>query len=103
MSSLVIGLRIDASKIDGGVNLDYDIVGGLLSELRADGAFNRATCTAAAWPAPPFVDGRMPPPADGYYDLVRAHGSSGVGTYGDASPARPNLRDPLDETLNVCP
>jgi hypothetical protein len=86
-----------------GLNLDYDVVGGLLSELRADRVFNREACIAPAWPAPPLVDGRIPPVADGYYYLVRAHGPGGVGSYGDASPERPNLRDPLDETLIACP
>jgi hypothetical protein len=96
-------MSFDAQDARFGVNLDYDVVGGLLSELRADHAFGRASCTAPVWPAPPFVDGRVPPLSDGYYYLVRAHGPVGVGTYGDASPARPNLRDPLDETLATCP
>jgi hypothetical protein len=86
-----------------GVNLDYDVLGGLLSELRADLGFTHAGCVAAAWPAPPFIDSRVPPGADGYYYLVRVHGPGGVGTYGDASPARPNPRDALDETLVTCP
>jgi hypothetical protein len=50
------------------------------------------------------VDPRVPPDGDGYYYLVRAHGPNGVGTFGDATPAaRPNIRDPLDETIVTCP
>lgn len=29
--------------------------------------------------------------------------TDGAGSYGDGSPARPNLRDPLDESLQNCP
>jgi hypothetical protein len=87
-----------------GVNLDYDIVSGALSELRADGGFDRALCAAPGWLDSPYVDSSVPPAGDGSYYLVRVTGPAGVGTYGDgAPPARPNLRDPLDETLMVCP
>ena len=65
--------------------------------------FSRAACVAPAWSAPPLVDARVPPTNDGYYYLVRVHGPGGVGTYGDASPARPNMRDPLDDSLIACP
>jgi hypothetical protein len=61
-------------------------------------------CVASVWPAPPFVDTRVPPAGDGYYYLVRVHKGAGIGTYGDAWPfARPNVRDALDETLPTCP
>jgi hypothetical protein len=96
-------MSFDTQEARFGVDLDYDVAGGLLSELQADQTFARASCTAPAWPAPPFVDGRVPPQDDGYYYLVRAHGPAGVGSYGDASPARPNLRDPLNLTLVTCP
>jgi hypothetical protein len=96
-------MSFDTQDARFGVDLDYDVVGGLLSELRTDLGFGRAACVAPAWPAPPLVDLRLPPSGDGYYYLVRAHGPAGVGTYGDGSPARPNVRDPLDETLVTCP
>lgn len=84
-------------------DLDYDVASGLLSELIADAGYARAGCAANAWGAPPYVDARVPPNDDGYWYLVRAKGSSGVGTYGDGSPARPNVRDALDETVAACP
>ena len=87
-----------------GVDLDYDVVSGALSELHADGGFDRAFCAAAGWLDSPYVDPAVPPGGDGDYFLVRANGPMGVGTYGDGAPAaRPNMRDPLDETLLVCP
>lgn len=85
-----------------GQDLSYDIVSGLLGELRADGGFGRAACAAASWPGSPYVDPRIPPEEDAFYFLVRARGPDGVGTYGDGSPARPNVRDPLDEA-SPCP
>ena len=96
-------MSFDTQDARFGVDLNYDVAGGLLSELRSDQTFLRASCTAPTWPDPPFVDNRVPPQDDGYYYLLRAHGPAGVGTYGDASPARPNPRDPLDEALITCP
>jgi hypothetical protein len=86
-----------------GKNLDYDVVSGLVSELSADGGFGRSQCAAPLWPDPPFTDSRVPPADDAYYYLLRARGSDGAGTYGDGSPGRPNVRDPLDETPTTCP
>lgn len=86
-----------------GVDLAYDVADGLLSELRADGGFARAACAAAGWNASPFVDSRVPPEDDGRWYLIRAAGPSGRGTYGDGSPGRPNVRDPLDDSIPACP
>jgi hypothetical protein len=97
-------LSFDAQDARFGQDLDYDVAGGLLGELRADQAYTHVGCIAALWPAPPFVDARVPPAGDGYYYLVRVHKGTGVGTYGDGYPfARPNIRDPLDETSITCP
>lgn len=86
-----------------GTDLEYDVASGLLSELIADAGFTRASCASNDWPQPPFVDVRVPPEGDAYWYLVRATGPNGVGTYGDGSPARPNVRDALDETIVSCP
>jgi hypothetical protein len=97
-------MYFDVQDARFGIDLDYDIAGGSLSELRADHGWARAGCVAPLWSAPPFVDARIPPPGDGYYYLVRAHKNSGVGTYGDGwPPKRPNVRDELDETPITCP
>ncbi|HEX6851820.1 MAG TPA: sialidase family protein, partial [Candidatus Polarisedimenticolaceae bacterium] len=86
-----------------GADLEYDVASGLLSELIADAGFTRASCASNDWPQPPFVDVRVPPESDAYWYLVRATGPNGVGTYGDGSPARPNVRDALDGTIASCP
>jgi hypothetical protein len=85
-------------------DVDYDVVSGLLSELRADAGFARAACLIDDLDAPPIVDTREPAPGDGFWYLVRADGPNGVGTFGDALPhARPNVRDSLDESVPTCP
>ncbi len=97
-------LSFDEQDSIFGEAVDHDVLGGLLSELRADAGFDRAVCHAPAWNDSPFAEPRTPPIGEAYYYLVRAHGPRGVGSYGDAAPiARTNLRDPLDETLPICP
>lgn len=96
-----IGFEMQDARF--GQDIDYDVVSGFVSEMKADQGFARASCLAALTPASPFVDTRLPPTLDAYYYLIRAHGPNGVGTYGDGSAARPNVRDPLDETLVLCP
>lgn len=86
-----------------GVNLFYDIVSGRLSDLTADQGFDRTSCLQSALDDPPFTDTRVPADGDGFWYLLRATGPAGVGTWGDGTPARPNARDPLDETLLTCP
>lgn len=101
---------LDATRLDFetqdarfGQDLRYDVASGLLSELAASAGFAQAACAANDWDAPPLVDTRIPAADDGYWYLVRATGPNGVGSYGDATPARPNVRDPLDETIPACP
>ena len=87
-----------------GEDVDYDVAGGFLSELQADAGYARSTCDAAVWDTSPFVDTRVPPVGDGYWYLVRAHGTRGVGTYGYGAPAsRQDIRDALETTPGVCP
>jgi hypothetical protein len=97
-------LRFEAQDARFGQDLDYDVASGLLGDLRTDAAYDRVGCAASLWPAPPFVDTRVPPADEGYYYLVRVNGPDGVGTYGYGSPARrPGIRDPLDHGLPTCP
>jgi hypothetical protein len=91
-------MAFDTQDARFGVELDYDVASGLLSELRQDEGYARVTCEAPLWPDSPYVDDRVPPEGDGYWHLVRTHGPAGVGTWGDgAPPGRPNVRDVLDE------
>jgi hypothetical protein len=96
-------ITFDTQDARFGVNILYDLVWGYLSELREDGGFAHALCLIDELDDPPAVDSRVPPASDGYYYLVRSSGPGGVGTYGDGTPANPNVRDPLDESLVTCP
>ena len=79
----------------------YDIVTGLISQLRVDGNYSRASCLTDNHPDTPYTDTRTPPPAgDAYYYLMRAHNSCGVGSFGSTSPV--NYRSSLDSTT-PCP
>ena len=61
----------------------FDVAGGLLSELRADGGAGGATCLADDLTVPRLVDPRgEPPPGEGYYILLRAEGACESGSYG---------------------
>jgi hypothetical protein len=96
-------MEFDTQDARFGVDLDYDVASGLLSELHADAAFDRAACLIDDLGAPPMVDVRIPAVGEAYYYLVRVDGPDGTGTYGDGTPTRPNVRDSLDGALGVCP
>jgi hypothetical protein len=64
----------------------YDVAGGMLADLHADGSCVRAECLADDLGTNQWDDGREPPaPRDGYYYLVRAGNAFGDGTYGHDS------------------
>jgi hypothetical protein len=80
----------------------YDVVSGLLSELRAAAGFTGAGCLANDLSDTPHDDTRGAPPlANGHYYLVRAANTCNVGTYGDSGQA-PDPRDLLD-SAGPCP
>jgi hypothetical protein len=65
--------------------LAYDLAGGSLTALRTDGSVVQAVCLGSSG-APPFQDaGPDPTAGQGFYYLVRAHGTCGAGSYGVAS------------------
>lgn len=96
-SAAVVPGFLDALTVEGsamtsvawepeGAGFRYDLAGGTLSDLRADGGLARLGCLANNLPSPPFVDGRPAPIAgDGYYYLVRPQNRCGPGTYGVSS------------------
>ena len=66
-----------------GFATSYDVVTGLLLDLRASAGYGAATCLASGVLDTPYDDTRGNPPAgDGDYYLVRARNAYGVGTYG---------------------
>ncbi len=80
----------------------YDLVTGLLSDLRLDKDYQDASCLADNHPDSPYTDTRgNPPAADGHYVLVRAQGC-GTSSYGDSS-LTPDPRDGLEDGFASLP
>ena len=74
----------------------YDIISGLLSDLRSDHGYDRAECLFDNNVRAEYFDQRPAPSSgDGYYYLVRAQGS-GVGSYGNGRGDGPDPRNGLD-------
>jgi hypothetical protein len=68
---------------DQGVDVRYDVVSGILSEMRADGNFGRSTCESNGGAGPVWPDGRpFPFLGNGYYYLIRAENACGDGGWG---------------------
>jgi hypothetical protein len=78
-----------------GSGTQYDVVTGTLQGLMADGDYRAATCLVGDWPEAYVDDARTPGSNDGYYYLISAKNSCGVGTFGDSS-ITPDPRDALD-------
>jgi hypothetical protein len=75
-----VGTTLSWTALSGGVV--YDVAGAALSDLRAN-ATSTATCLAQDVTTTTFTDARPgPPPAEGWYYLVRARDACGAGTYG---------------------
>jgi hypothetical protein len=73
-----------------------------MGDLLSTGNFGAATCLVSGRDDGPYDDTRPDPVAgEGYYYLVRAVNSCGIGTYGDSSLV-PDPRDDLDSGT-VCP
>lgn len=72
----------------------YDVVTGVLSELRADAGFARVSCLQAAHPDTPYDDVRPGPfGGAGWYYLIRAKNVCGTATFG-----RPGM-----DGITICP
>ncbi len=85
-----------------GVATSYDVVTGLLLDLRSSGGFAAATCLQNDLADTPFDDTRSAPaPGTGFSSLVRAKNPCAIGTYGNASVI-PDPRDALDSG-SLCP
>ncbi len=80
----------------------YDLVGGLLSDLRSVGDYRNSVCVANDEPDTPYTDAQgNPPTGDGHYVLVRAQGC-GSSSYGDGSLV-PDPRDGLEDGFSSLP
>jgi len=82
----------------------HDLVGGLVSQLRADVGFAAVACLSAGQSAASFVDNRPAPASrDAYYYLATALNACGAGTFGDGT-GLPDPRQFLDDPLTTpCP
>jgi len=86
-----------------GAGAVYDLVSGLVANLRADGGYARAACLVDSVADTPFTDVRPGPPVgQAAYYLARGRNSCGVGTFGD-SGRTPDPRDALDAGVPACP
>ncbi len=82
-----------------GVGVAYDVIGGTIALLRADGNVSGAACLEDDLPTPEFSDARPDPdPGTTFYYLVRSQATEcGSGTYGSASSGGERLAP------NACP
>ncbi|MGH9365473.1 MAG: Kelch repeat-containing protein, partial [Thermoanaerobaculia bacterium] len=65
----------------------YDVATGSLATLHSTGGFGGAICLVSGATTPAATDSRVPPPADGFYHLVRSRNACGAGTYGPGRAA----------------
>ncbi|MGD8377607.1 MAG: FG-GAP-like repeat-containing protein, partial [Acidobacteriota bacterium] len=80
----------------------YDVLGGLVSQLRGAGTFEGVRCAGIGIGSTLIADPTsLPPLGNGFYVLVRARNACGPGTFGDSSGV-PDPRDALD-SAGTCP
>lgn len=77
-----------------GPDVAYDVVSGLLTELRADGGFTRAACLERGVAGRPLVDARAA--GGGLYYLVRGRNACGSGTHGPGGRSALDATSPCD-------
>jgi len=88
-----------------GTATDFDVRGGLLSELRSDGGFSRVECVGRFLSSPAQDPWPDPPAGDGRYYLARALAAINACEargYGEAEGLDPDPRNALDP-LAACP
>ncbi len=105
--SRVSGVNLQRSGVDGvelvwdsqdstvGPSTSYDVVSGMIDELRQDRGYARAGCLADDHPDSPLADlSGEPAPGQTRYYLVRAHNACGSVGYGESAPI--GSRVPMD-------
>jgi hypothetical protein len=78
----------------------FDIVKGLVSDLRSSGTYAAAACFVALADAP-VTDSEVPPAGDAFYYLARGRNCCAAEGYGDSTTV-PDPRDALD-LASPCP
>jgi hypothetical protein len=79
-----------------GTGTTYDIVRGLVSQLRATGGFADAVCISNDQSATSYSDSDSPPLDDPFYYLVRAQNTCGTGGWGRGLGG-------AERTITTCP
>ena len=101
MASTNVSVSWTSQDPTAGSETVYDGVTGLLSQLRQDGNYTRASCLVNNHPDTPYTDTRtLPSAGDGYYYLFRGHNTCGVGSFNPKGPSDP--RAALD-SATPCP
>jgi hypothetical protein len=85
----------------GGFPPQFEVRYGLLSELRADRNFSRASCMGHFFDTPGTDTLPSPTAGDGYYYLARGLSSCVAQGHGDSTVV-PDPRDALD-AMSTCP
>jgi len=78
---------------DQGGSLLYDLMSGLIADLKVDGNTNDAACLVHSLSVSSYDDPRPDPPAGQayYYDVRARSGSCGAGPYGATSAGVPHI------------
>ena len=86
-------LVISWASQDGGTgpSTSYDLVHGMIAELKDDTDFHRAGCLASGLADSPLEVSITLAPGESEYFLLRAHNSCGAGGYGHASASDPRF------------
>ena len=79
-----------------GTGTTYDVVRGLVSQLRAAGGFGDAVCVSDNQAAASYTDIDTPAPGDIYYYLARAQNGCGTGGWGKGLLG-------AERTITICP
>ncbi|MDQ7007953.1 MAG: S8 family serine peptidase [Acidobacteriota bacterium] len=89
-------LRWDDQSYGAGDGTTYDLLRGTLTDLRARGGVDDATCLAAELTEAATSDPATPPPGDGFHYLVRAANACGSSDWGRASDSTPRSATACD-------
>jgi|GEM_PF-246356 subtilisin family serine protease len=79
-----------------GSGTTYDVVRGLISQLRADAGFTNAVCVSSDQPGASYSDIDIPPMGEIFYYLARAQNGCGTGNWGRGLAGAPR-------TITSCP
>ena len=87
----------DSQDSGAGVATAYDLVTGLIGDLRSDGDYRDVSCLQNQQADTPYTDVRGDPAAgQGHYFLIRASNPCGMASFGDGTPI-PDPRDGLED------